>query len=441
MKTSETIESIVARGLCTGCGTCAGLCPQGALVMVVDKREGTCVPQRLPDRCTACGHCLDVCPGGIIELPRSDAEGGTPKPAEALIGEHMQCYLGYAADRELRYQATSGGLVTALLLFALEKGMIDGALVTRMRKDRPLEPEPFVARSREEILQATGSKYCPIPANAVLREIMQKEGKCAVVGLPCHISGIRKAEKVNAVLRERVVLHLGIFCSHGVSFRGTQLILNRLGVRSDDVAGISYRGQGWPGGVRIRLKNGQEKFIANAAGSLWDAIFGGFFFTPPRCLACGDVFNEAADISFGDAWLPEIMAHDRAGTSVVVARSAPALELLKSAAAQGTISLDAMDPSDVVRSQWLFTRFKKTGLRWRLRHFKLPVPPSGRGSALRTVLLNRLAARLVVMNSRGSPSRAGTFLLRHTPHAILRKYVVLLRMVLLSALGADAPDS
>jgi coenzyme F420 hydrogenase subunit beta len=47
--------------------------------------------------------------------------------------------------------------------FALEEGIIDGALVTRMKKDRPLEPEPFIARTREEIIEASKSKYCGVP--------------------------------------------------------------------------------------------------------------------------------------------------------------------------------------------------------------------------------------------------------------------------------------
>jgi len=79
--------------------------------------------------------------------------------------------------------------VTALFIFALEKGLIDGALVTGMKKDKPLEPEPFIARTREKIISARGSKYCSVPANIALKEILKakEEERFAVVGLPCHI--------------------------------------------------------------------------------------------------------------------------------------------------------------------------------------------------------------------------------------------------------------
>jgi len=53
------------------------------------------------------------------------------------------------------------GVVTQLLIFLLEKGIIDGALVVRMREDQPLEPEPFIARTKEEIISTSKFKYCP----------------------------------------------------------------------------------------------------------------------------------------------------------------------------------------------------------------------------------------------------------------------------------------
>lgn len=53
-------------------------------------------------------------------------------------------------------------MVSALLIFALEQGIIDGALVTKMSENNPLEPQPFIARTREEIISAAKSKYCPV---------------------------------------------------------------------------------------------------------------------------------------------------------------------------------------------------------------------------------------------------------------------------------------
>ena len=150
---------------------------------------------------------MKVCPGHEVDFKGLNLEIFGKEPEDILIGNYLNCYVGHATDYDIRYNSASGGLVTALLIFALEEGLIDGALVTRMKKDKPLEPEPFIARTREEIIEARGSKYCPVPANVALREILEaNEGeRFAVVGLPCHIHGMRRAQRVDARLKERVV--------------------------------------------------------------------------------------------------------------------------------------------------------------------------------------------------------------------------------------------
>jgi coenzyme F420 hydrogenase subunit beta len=122
---------------------------------------------------------------------------------DPLAGRYLQCYLGYANKQDLRYNCASGGLITAFLLYALAEGLIGGALVTKMDEKHPSEPKPFIARTREDIISAACSKYCPVPANTALREILRSEGRFAVVGLPCHLHGVRKAEVLLSKVREK----------------------------------------------------------------------------------------------------------------------------------------------------------------------------------------------------------------------------------------------
>ncbi len=44
MEGKLTIEPVVRRKLCTGCGTCAGVCPQEAIEMAVHARKGLLSP-------------------------------------------------------------------------------------------------------------------------------------------------------------------------------------------------------------------------------------------------------------------------------------------------------------------------------------------------------------------------------------------------------------
>ncbi len=48
---------------CTGCGTCASVCPNGAVRMTEDHR-----PSWDPKACTFCGKCENFCPAGVREI-------------------------------------------------------------------------------------------------------------------------------------------------------------------------------------------------------------------------------------------------------------------------------------------------------------------------------------------------------------------------------------
>ncbi|MGB2728538.1 MAG: coenzyme F420 hydrogenase/dehydrogenase beta subunit N-terminal domain-containing protein [Halobacteriota archaeon] len=202
----ETIAQVVKDNLCTGCGTCVALCPEEAIKLTINEKKGIYVPELNEKKCNNCGICYEVCPGHEVDFKALNLEIFGKEPEDVLIGNPLNCYIGHTTDWGIRYNSASGGLVTQLLIFALEEGIIDGALVTRMKKDNPLEPEPFIARTREEIIEASKSKYCPVPANIALVEILESEEgeKFAVVGLPCHIHGIRKAEQINKSLKEKM---------------------------------------------------------------------------------------------------------------------------------------------------------------------------------------------------------------------------------------------
>jgi coenzyme F420 hydrogenase subunit beta len=338
------------RDLCTGCGTCQAMCPVNAIEMQLQPGKGIYLPVINNHKCTNCGMCLKACPGQKVDFKRLNLAIFGRQLDENPPGTLINCFVGQAADYDIRFNSSSGGLATALLLFALEEKIISGALVTRMKKDNPLEPEPFIARTREEIIEASRSKYCPVAANTALKEIMQAgEGeKLAVVGLPCHIQGIRKAESLNAELRKRIVLHFGLACSHTLSFEATEYILRNHGICKEDIARLDYRGQGWPGQMTLLLKNGTSKQIPYVENI---KMHGYYFFTPLRCALCGDFTNRFADITFMDAWLPEIINREKTGKSIIIVRSGPGERVCRSACSQKIVELDSLPLSELIRSQ------------------------------------------------------------------------------------------
>ncbi len=341
---NQTIETVVNNGLCTGCGTCSGVCSFKAIKMVVNS-NGLIEPSIAAD-CTHCGVCLQVCSGNELDLKKLNSEIFNKQPENRLIGNFLNCYVGYSNDGNIRLNAASGGLVTSLLIFALKEGIIDGAILTRMNKHDALKPQIFIARTPTDIISSQGSKYCPVPLNAALREILKTEGKYAVVGLPCHIQGIRKAESLNPILRKRIVLHLGIFCSHTTNLNGTAFLLKKNGIDIENITALSYRGGGWPGSMTIKLSNGQVRKLPYRTYST--GLFNLFFFTPKRCLLCTDMTSELADISFGDAWFPEYF-NDQIGTSIAIARASLGKNLLDCAAKNAFITLTEIPISHVLK--------------------------------------------------------------------------------------------
>ena len=368
MRKGKTIEEVVKNNLCTGCATCVSLCPSSAIDLIKEDSKGIYLPQLNEEKCNQCGTCFDVCPGHSVNFKDLNLAIFGQEPKDILLGNYLNCYIGHATDYDIRYNSASGGLVTALLIFALEEGIIDGALVTRMKKDNPLEPEPFIARTREEIIEASKSKYCPVPANVALKKILESEEaeRFAVVGLPCHVHGIKKAEQINKKLKEKIVLHIGIFCGGMPNFMGTEFLLRQLKLQSKDIVMLNYRGEGWAGKMSLKLRNNETKIIPYPA--YWDG-FGSFFY-PFRCTLCSDWTSELSDISFGDAWLPEIVERDKIGTSLIITRNEESNSVLQQMISQNKIKLNGITRNKVAISQGGIS-WKKRDLKTRLTLSKL----------------------------------------------------------------------
>ena len=329
--------------LCTGCGTCAAMCPLESVVMRIDHDRGVYEPL-VDGECDGCGVCLRVCPGVGVDFTDLNMRVFGREPDDILMGNYEECYIAHSRDDELRYGASSGGMISQILIYLLEEGLIDGALVTRMNPERPLEPEPFIARTPSEIIESRGSKYCPVPANVALKEILEVPGRYAVVGLPCHIHGVRKAEVISRKLRERIVYHLGIVCNHTPSFRATEFLLERLGVDPGDVKSIRYRGEGWPGSLRVETESGDLLLLLP---EYWGSGFGQLFM-PERCRLCADHMAELSDISFADPWLKELK-DEKKGRTLVIIRKWPAkfAGILKG----GICEIDKIKPEKALLSQ------------------------------------------------------------------------------------------
>ncbi|MFH1984394.1 MAG: Coenzyme F420 hydrogenase/dehydrogenase, beta subunit C-terminal domain [Pseudomonadota bacterium] len=331
--------------LCMGCGICAGVCPREALLMNLDERLGAYLPVYISDRCNGCGICRKACPGYETDLGGACKSLWGEKPEDPRVGQFRSAVIAYSNNDTIRYNGSSGGMVTGLLIHALEAGMINGALVTRMREDIPWMTEAFIAHHPEEILSGVGSKYCPVSMDSAIRQMIHCDGKYAVVGLPCHIYGIRKAQALVKSLRERVVFTFGLFCATGRSYKGTEAFLLQAGIRSKTLKSIRYRGAGWPGVTKVVDLSGRS--VRCSVETAYPFMC---FNDIPRCAVCPDKTSELADISFGDLWLGDERPNMGTGKSVCLVRSQQGAVLFEHAQAAHCIAAVDLDPSRTIEA-------------------------------------------------------------------------------------------
>lgn len=339
----KTIGSTLKSGLCHGCGLCVAICPKKSLVMTFDHRRGVFIPEINNTTCINCGLCLKLCPGRQVDFKSLSQFYFTSQPEDPWLGVWRRMLIAYSSDLGLREQASSGGSVSELLRFALKENLIQGALVTRMRSDEPLISETFIARTNPEILSAKGSKYCPVHIGKALQEILNSEGKFAVVGLPCHLHGLAKLFQEHPEIREKIPYVFGLMCSKTSTNLATKFYLRGRGLNPENVKTIRYRSNGWPGSISVELNSGEIKYFPRSPREKkWQILQSTSFnsnFTVPRCLICCDHTAEFSDLSFGDPRYPEELKNEIIGKNIIVCRTKAGEQLLESAFKSGTLML------------------------------------------------------------------------------------------------------
>jgi len=244
----NNITSIVQEKLCTSCGACAAVCPKKAITMEFDPKNFLYYPKVDKSKCNNCGLCLKVCPGK--EMFGRDTDKNI-----------LKAWLVYSKDRNLRLKAQSGGAISQLLIYSLKDKIINGCLVTKSQKNNPFLTNTFIARNREEILEAAKSKYWPIPACLGINNINQGD-KLIFVGTPCQITGIKKICSYNKLLNDSIFLYFGLICGGALNLAFPEMIYEIANLKKEEKKHVSlfdYRFKDnkhdWPGYLRVGSKD------------------------------------------------------------------------------------------------------------------------------------------------------------------------------------------
>jgi coenzyme F420 hydrogenase subunit beta len=310
--------------------------------------------------------CAQSCPAAPAHLACKNDGHTIDISDEYLIGPCLGAYVGYSTDERIRYRAASGGVVTSLLLKSLESGTIDSALTIESNENNPFEPHALVARNRQKIIGSMGSVYLPVELSAALKQIIRDNSikRIGIVGLPCHIDGIKKASLLLPDLRGKIAFTIGLFCKQMKDLRFTQLILSKMGIKEENVREIKFRGEGWPGNIQIRTKD--EKIFRTPYLNL-SPLWGALSCSPIYCLMCQSPMAESADISVGDPWLDEYK-NDKLGDSLFVIRTEIGTKIVDRAVRDGQIYAETIAPSKILDAQSRFAvSVKKANFESRLQ--------------------------------------------------------------------------
>ncbi len=214
------LQDVVDWGLCTGCGACYFACSRNGVSLVNIETVGI-RPRFQSAECAGCTECLSICPGYQVDANLAMGEHAEIGEGDPEVGPALEVWEGYAADPEIRRQASSGGLLSALALYCLEKEGMGFVLHTAMDETKPWTNKTIQSRNRSEILSRTGSRYAPASPCDELRLIEESDRPCVFIGKPCDTAAVAMLREKRPTLDRNLGLVLTFFCAGTPSTKGT----------------------------------------------------------------------------------------------------------------------------------------------------------------------------------------------------------------------------
>ena len=345
---SSSLDRVLRGDLCAGCGACEGLAP--GKVAMAEAAPGFLRPvQSQPLTTDEEASIAAACPG---LGQRIAAEG---RQDDVLWGPFIEMRTAHATDPALRHAASSGGALSAILLYLLETGRVDAVVTNGADPARPAANRTQVVTDFEGVMAAAGSRYAPSAPLAGLAgwlaDHRETGRRFAFVGKPCDVAALRALTNRQAEMAVAFPIILSFFCAGVPSHAGGRAVLAALGVTEDEVAAFRYRGHGWPGEATATMQDGTIR--AMSYHDSWGKILSRH--VQHRCKICADGTGTAADIVCADAWEADARGYptfaEAPGVSLIVARTALGAEVISGAEGAGFISSAPFDAARLAAIQ------------------------------------------------------------------------------------------
>ncbi|HVJ43997.1 MAG TPA: Coenzyme F420 hydrogenase/dehydrogenase, beta subunit C-terminal domain [Dongiaceae bacterium] len=332
------LQTVVTRGLCTGCGLCESMLGRDTVEMKISS-DGYLRPQiKAPIDPARLGRVLDVCPGAIIRGPSAAVlEGaGTLDP---VWGPIISLDRAWAGDPAIRFRAAAGGMLTALGCYLLESGAVEAILHVKASASQPILTDAHISRSRAEVIAGSQSRYGPAAPLVHVEQLLDEGVSFAVIAKPCDIAAIRNLMRIDPRARQQIKYCLSLFCGGVPSTKMAEKISRYVGFEPEELSVLRWRGEGWPGPTHLETKDGRRADITYDQ-AWYDPSVPWTYDMQFRCKICPDAIGELADISCPDGWVMENgkpLHREAPGMNIAIARTPAGAALLQAAIAAGAV--------------------------------------------------------------------------------------------------------
>lgn len=331
---ARDVEDVVGTGLCTGCGLCSSIA-RPSIEMGINI-EGNMRPLVRGEVAAAKNEqIMAVCPGVSIQGP-GRPQGATTHP---VWGPMRAIHRSWSSEPVVRHRGAAGGTLTALGRYLLISGRVHAVLHVRADERKPWMTKSTISRTPDDVLRAAQSRYGPSSPLVNLHRLLDEGKRFAVIAKPCDISAVRALERADPRVEGLIPYMLTNFCGGVHSVHIAKAVMRHHDVDELDVSLYRYRGEGWPGPLRVQTRDGTV-YDLPYPGAWRMGKFG--YELQFRCKICPDGVGEVADISAPDGWILQNGKPSYAeapGTNVAVVRTPAGEELLHSAIDAGYLKV------------------------------------------------------------------------------------------------------
>lgn len=219
--------------------------------------------------------------------------------SSSIWGNAVEYLLGYASDEAIRKNSSSGGILTAIAQYLIEKRIVDG--IIHVERDHSVAYKTLVTISRTsmEVFEHSGSRYSCSSPLVNIAQIVNKNEKYAFIGKPCDVSALKAYMKKYDTLKN-IIYTFSFFCAGVPSDNAQVELLKELGCSNvSECKKLNYRGNGWPGYTTCYFKDGHISTMTYEKS--WGNILGRD--VRKMCRFCMDGIGIMADITCCDAWI------------------------------------------------------------------------------------------------------------------------------------------